>query len=64
LKSEKQCKISVVNASSGSLYYGCTQFIEFTYYNDRYSRDKIQEKLEKYLGLINDIKARGWNVDH
>jgi ribonuclease HI len=39
------------------------QFIEFTYCNDRYSPNKIQEKTEKYLGLINDIKARGWNVD-
>jgi hypothetical protein len=39
------------------------QFIEFTYCNDRYSPNKIQEKIEKYLGLINDIKARGWNVD-
>jgi hypothetical protein len=39
------------------------QFIEFTYYNDRYSPDKIQEKTDKYLGLINNIKARGWNVD-
>jgi hypothetical protein len=39
------------------------QFIEFTYCNDRYSLDKIQEKIDKYLGLINDIKARGWNVD-
>jgi hypothetical protein len=38
-------------------------FIEFTYCNDRYSQDKIQEKIEKYLGLINDIKARDWNVD-
>jgi hypothetical protein len=35
----------------------------FTYCNDRYSLDKIQEKIDKYLGLINDIKARGWNVD-
>jgi hypothetical protein len=39
------------------------QFIEFPYCNDRYSPDKIQEKTDKYLGLINDIKARGWNVD-
>jgi ribonuclease HI len=39
------------------------QFIEFTYCNDRYSPNKIQEKTEKYLGLINNIKARGWNVD-
>ena len=35
------------------------QFIEFTYYNDRYSPDKIQEKNDKYFRLINDIKARG-----
>jgi hypothetical protein len=39
------------------------QFIEFTYCNDKYSPAKIQEKTNKYLGLINDIKARGWNVD-
>jgi hypothetical protein len=39
------------------------QFIEFTYCNDRYSPEKIQEKTSKYLGLINDIKAKGWNVD-
>jgi hypothetical protein len=39
------------------------QFIEFTYCNDRYSPEKIQEKTEKYQGLINDIKAKGWNVD-
>jgi hypothetical protein len=39
------------------------QFIEFTYCNDRFSLEKIQEKTEKYQELINDIKARGWNVD-
>jgi hypothetical protein len=39
------------------------QFIEFTYCNDRYSPNKIQEKTEKYQGLIDDITARGWNVD-
>jgi hypothetical protein len=39
------------------------QFIEFTYCNDRYSPNKIQEKIDKYLGLINDIKTRGWKVD-
>jgi hypothetical protein len=39
------------------------QFIEFTYCNDRYSPKKIQEKTEKYQGLINDIKAKDWNVD-
>jgi hypothetical protein len=37
--------------------------MEFIYCNDRYSPDKIQQKTDKYLGLINDIKARGWNVD-
>jgi hypothetical protein len=39
------------------------QFIEFTYCNDRYSPDKINEKIAKYEGLIEDIKARGWKVD-
>jgi hypothetical protein len=39
------------------------QFIEFTYYNDRYSLDKINEKTVKYEGLIKDTKARGWKVD-
>jgi hypothetical protein len=39
------------------------QFIEFTYCNDRYSLDKINEKIVKYKGLIEDIKARGWKVD-
>jgi hypothetical protein len=39
------------------------QFIEFTYYNDRYSPEKINEKTKKYEGLIEDIKARGWKVD-
>jgi hypothetical protein len=39
------------------------QFIEFTYCNDRYSSDKIDEKIVKYEGLIEDIKARGWKVD-
>jgi hypothetical protein len=38
------------------------QFIEFTYYNDRYSSDKIDKKTVKYDGLIEDIKARGWKV--
>jgi hypothetical protein len=39
------------------------QFIEFTYYNDRYVPDKIDEKIVKYERLIEDIKARGWKVD-
>jgi hypothetical protein len=39
------------------------QFIEFTYCNNRYSTDKIQEKIRKYQGLIDAIKAKGWNVD-
>jgi hypothetical protein len=39
------------------------QFIEFTYCNDRYSLDKIDEKTIKYKGVIEDIKARGWKVD-
>jgi hypothetical protein len=39
------------------------QFIKFTYCNDKYFPNKIHEKTDKYLGLINDIKARDWNVD-
>jgi hypothetical protein len=39
------------------------QFIEFTYYSDRYSPNKIDEKTIKYDRLIEDIKARGWKVD-
>jgi hypothetical protein len=39
------------------------QFIEFTYCNDRYSPDKIDEKIVKYEGLIEDIKTREWKVD-
>jgi hypothetical protein len=39
------------------------QFIEFTYYNDRFPPDKINEKTVKYEGLIEDIKAKGWKVD-
>jgi hypothetical protein len=39
------------------------QFIEFTYCNDRYSTDKIQEYTRKYQGLVDAIKAKGWNVD-
>jgi hypothetical protein len=39
------------------------QFIEFKYCNNRFFPEKIQEKTEKYQGLINDIKAKGWNVD-
>jgi hypothetical protein len=39
------------------------QFIEFTYCNDRYSPNKINEKTVKYQGLINDIHARGWKID-
>jgi hypothetical protein len=39
------------------------QFIGFTYCNNRYSPNKIEEKTIKYEGLIEDIKARGWKVD-
>jgi hypothetical protein len=51
------------NPPQGPNHTLIVQFIEFTYCNDKYSLDKIQEKTDKYLGLINDIKARGWNVD-
>ena len=31
------------------------QFIEFTYTNDRFSHEIIQEKIEKYIPLLEDI---------
>ena len=39
------------------------QFIEFTYCNDRFSRETITRKTEKYQPLINHITNRGWNVE-
>ena len=39
------------------------QFIEFTYCNDRFSPETIQNKIDKYQPLIDDIIAHGWNVD-
>ena len=38
------------------------QFIEFAYYNDRFSLETITRKIEKYQPLIDDITNRGWNV--
>ena len=39
------------------------QFIEFTYTNDRFSQDTINNKIQKYQLLINDITQQGWKVD-
>ena len=39
------------------------QFIEFTYYNDRFSSEAITRKTEKYQPLIVNITNRGWNVE-
>jgi hypothetical protein len=38
------------------------QFIEFTYTNDRYPGDRINEKIARYLPLIHDIQMLGWKV--
>ena len=38
------------------------QFIELTYYNDRFSLETITRKAEKYQPLIDHITNRGWNV--
>ena len=39
------------------------QFIEFTYTNDRFSQDTINNKIQNYQPLINDITQHGWKVD-
>jgi hypothetical protein len=39
------------------------QFIEFTNCNDRFSLDKLEVKVNKYKPLIENIAARGWEID-
>jgi hypothetical protein len=39
------------------------QFIEFTYTNDNFSQDTINNKIQKYQPLINDITRQGWKID-
>ena len=39
------------------------QFIEFTYYNDRFSQETITRKTKKYQPLTDNITNRGWNVE-
>jgi hypothetical protein len=39
------------------------QFIEFTYTNDIFSQDTINNKIQKYQPLINDITQQGWKID-
>jgi hypothetical protein len=39
------------------------QFIEFTYTNDKFSQDTINNKIQKYQPLINNIIQQGWKVD-
>ena len=39
------------------------QFIEFTYYNDRFSPEIILKKIEKYQPLIDNITNRGWLIE-
>ena len=39
------------------------QFIEFIYYNDRFSLETTTKKPEKYQPFIDHITNRGWNVE-
>jgi hypothetical protein len=39
-----------------------SQFLEFTYTDDRYLDDKITAKINKYQPLIDNIQALGWKV--
>jgi hypothetical protein len=39
------------------------QFMEFTYTNDIFPQDTINNKIQKYQPLINDITRHGWKVD-
>ena len=39
------------------------QFIEFTYCNDKFSRETITRKTKKYQPLIDNITNRGWNLE-
>ena len=39
------------------------QFIQFTYYNDRFAAKTLDRKTTNYQPLINNITTRGWNVD-
>ena len=39
------------------------QFIEFTYTNDRFPEETINNKIHKYQPLINSITQRGWKID-
>ena len=39
------------------------QFIEFAYYNDRFSLEIITRKTKNYQPLIDYIINRGWNVE-
>ena len=38
------------------------QFIEFTYTNDRFSTERIQQKINKYTPLINELRQLGWTT--
>ena len=39
------------------------QFIEFTYYNDRFSPATLEAKTNKYQPLIENIAALNWKID-
>ena len=39
------------------------QFIEFTYCNDKFPQEAINNKIQKYQPLLNNITNQGWKVD-
>jgi hypothetical protein len=39
------------------------QFLEFTYTNDKFSQETIDNKVHKYQPLINSIFNQGWKID-
>ena len=39
------------------------QFIEFTYTNDRFPQETINNKIQKYQPLIDTLNQQGWKTD-
>lgn len=36
--------------------------MEFTYYNDRFSKEVVEAKLKKYAPLLHTIQTHGWSI--
>ena len=48
---------------SNPTYNLTIQYIEFTYTNDKFSQETINNKIQKYQPLIDNLKHQGWKVD-